>query len=82
LPTTLTHAAALAGGTGLRSRMPTPSPGSPAPDFTAPTDEGTVTLSALRGSRVVLYFYPKDSTPAPSKPRSSPNSTGSSQRAV
>lgn len=44
--------------------MPTPSPGSPAPDFTAPTDEGTVTLSALRGSRVVLYFYPKDSTPA------------------
>lgn len=37
--------------------------GSPAPDFTAPTDEGTITLSALRGRRVVLYFYPKDATP-------------------
>ncbi|MEN9785608.1 MAG: hypothetical protein RLZZ299_872 [Pseudomonadota bacterium] len=37
--------------------------GSPAPDFTAPTDEGTVTLSQLRGKRVVLYFYPKDATP-------------------
>ena len=37
--------------------------GSPAPDFTAPTDEGTVTLSALRGRKVVLYFYPKDATP-------------------
>ena len=37
--------------------------GSPAPDFTAPTDEGNITLSALRGRRVVLYFYPKDATP-------------------
>ncbi len=37
--------------------------GSPAPDFTAPTDEGIVTLSTLRGKRVVLYFYPKDATP-------------------
>lgn len=37
--------------------------GSPAPDFTAPTDEGIVTLSSLRGKRVVLYFYPKDATP-------------------
>jgi peroxiredoxin Q/BCP len=37
--------------------------GQPAPDFTAPTDEGTVTLSALGGQHVVLYFYPKDSTP-------------------
>lgn len=44
--------------------MPTPPLGSPAPDFTAPTDEGAITLSALRGHRVVLYFYPKDSTPA------------------
>ena len=37
--------------------------GTPAPDFTAATDDGPVTLSALRGKKVVLYFYPKDSTP-------------------
>ncbi|MBK9137865.1 MAG: thioredoxin-dependent thiol peroxidase [Verrucomicrobia bacterium] len=38
--------------------------GDPAPDFTAPTQTGeTVTLSALRGQWVVLYFYPKDNTP-------------------
>jgi thioredoxin-dependent peroxiredoxin len=35
-----------------------------APDFTLSTDEGTsLTLSSLRGSPVVLYFYPKDDTP-------------------
>ena len=38
--------------------------GKPAPDFTAPTDSGnSLTLSALRGKPVVLYFYPKDDTP-------------------
>ncbi len=38
--------------------------GQPAPDFTLPSDtEGDVTLSALRGKPVVLYFYPKDNTP-------------------
>jgi len=37
--------------------------GSLAPDFTLPTDlGGGVTLSSLRGRRVVLYFYPKDDT--------------------
>ncbi len=37
--------------------------GTPAPDFTMPTDGGgSVTLSALRGQPVVLYFYPKDDT--------------------
>lgn len=37
--------------------------GSPAPDFTLASDDGsTVTLSAFRGTRVVLYFYPKDDT--------------------
>lgn len=37
--------------------------GSPAPDFTLATDGGgTVTLSALRGRPVVVYFYPKDDT--------------------
>ena len=40
------------------------STGSPAPDFTMPRDGGaTVTLSALRPGKVVLYFYPKDDTP-------------------
>jgi peroxiredoxin len=37
--------------------------GQPAPDFSAPTDEGTISLQSLRGRRVVLYFYPKDATP-------------------
>lgn len=38
--------------------------GDPAPDFTLPTDGGgSVTLSDLKGKLVVLYFYPKDSTP-------------------
>ena len=37
--------------------------GQPAPDFTVLTDAGTeLTLSALRGQVVVLYFYPKDDT--------------------
>jgi peroxiredoxin Q/BCP len=37
--------------------------GAKAPDFTLPTDGGgTVTLSALRGGSVILYFYPKDDT--------------------
>jgi peroxiredoxin Q/BCP len=38
--------------------------GARAPDFTLPADDGTtVRLSALRGKKVVLYFYPKDDTP-------------------
>ncbi len=38
--------------------------GDTAPDFTLPTDgDGTISLSALKGTRVVLYFYPKDDTP-------------------
>ena len=38
--------------------------GLPAPDFTLDSDTGEpVTLSALKGSPVVLYFYPKDDTP-------------------
>ena len=37
--------------------------GQMAPDFTLPTtDGGEVTLSKLRGQKVVLYFYPKDMT--------------------
>ena len=38
--------------------------GKPAPDFELVSDSGeTVTLSSLRGSPIVLYFYPKDDTP-------------------
>ena len=38
--------------------------GAPAPDFELQSDAGdTVTLSGLRGRKVVLYFYPKDDTP-------------------
>jgi thioredoxin-dependent peroxiredoxin len=38
--------------------------GQPAPDFELPDQDGEpVTLSGLRGRRVVLYFYPKADTP-------------------
>ena len=37
--------------------------GDVAPDFTLPTDGGgEITLSSMRGKKVVLYFYPKDDT--------------------
>ncbi len=39
-------------------------PGTPAPDFTLPDENGTPRrLSDLRGQPLVLYFYPKDDTP-------------------
>lgn len=42
--------------------------GHTAPAFTLPTDgDGSVTLSELKGSMVVLYFYPKDDTPGCTK---------------
>ena len=38
--------------------------GSVAPDFTLPDQDGTpVTLSALRGGKVIVYFYPQAMTP-------------------
>jgi thioredoxin-dependent peroxiredoxin len=41
-----------------------PQPGELAPDFTLPDQAGTpVSLSALRGQTVILYFYPKADTP-------------------
>ncbi|MEH7826753.1 thioredoxin-dependent thiol peroxidase [Gemmobacter denitrificans] len=41
-----------------------PDPGQTAPDFTLPRDGGgDISLSALKGRKVVLYFYPKDDTP-------------------
>ena len=44
------------------------SPGDAAPDFTLPTDDGsTVTLSELRGRKVIVYFYPAAMTPGCTK---------------
>jgi peroxiredoxin Q/BCP len=44
--------------------MPTLAAGDHAPDFTLPDPDGTpVSLSSLKGQRVVLYFYPAASTP-------------------
>jgi peroxiredoxin Q/BCP len=37
--------------------------GAKAPDFDLETDTGRVSLAALKGRPVVLYFYPKDDTP-------------------
>jgi peroxiredoxin Q/BCP len=43
-------------------------PGDPAPDFTLPSDTAeTVTLSELRGQRVIVYFYPAAMTPGCTK---------------
>ena len=40
-----------------------PKPGDKAPDFTLPTDGGgNLSLSKLKGKKVILYFYPKDDT--------------------
>lgn len=42
--------------------------GDKAPDFTMPTDGGgEVSLAALKGKAVVLYFYPRDDTPGCTK---------------
>ncbi|MBM9464701.1 thioredoxin-dependent thiol peroxidase [Aeromicrobium sp. YIM 150415] len=43
-------------------------PGDTAPDFTLPSDTGEeVTLSSLRGRRVIVYFYPAAMTPGCTK---------------
>jgi peroxiredoxin Q/BCP len=43
-------------------------PGDEAPDFTLPDADGkSVTLSALRGQRVIVYFYPAAMTPGCTK---------------
>jgi peroxiredoxin Q/BCP len=42
--------------------------GRPAPDFELQSEAGeTVRLAGLRGTPVVLYFYPKDDTPGCTK---------------
>jgi len=39
-------------------------PGTPAPDFELPADDGeTITLAGFKGRKLVLYFYPKADTP-------------------
>jgi len=43
--------------------MAKPQAGETAPDFRSTTQEGeTLTLADLRGTRTILYFYPKDNT--------------------
>jgi len=49
--------------TALKEEAPLLSIGDIAPGFTLPGDEGEVSLSGLKGKKVVLYFYPKDDTP-------------------
>jgi peroxiredoxin Q/BCP len=45
-------------------QSPRLSPGDTAPDFTLPTDGGEeVSLSGLRGRKVIVYFYPAAMTP-------------------
>jgi peroxiredoxin Q/BCP len=44
------------------------SPGDTAPDFTLPDDQGReVSLSGLRGRKVIVYFYPAAMTPGCTK---------------
>ena len=44
------------------------SPGDTAPDFTLPDDQGNeVSLSGLRGRKVIVYFYPAAMTPGCTK---------------
>jgi peroxiredoxin Q/BCP len=46
------------------SRAAAPTPGSIAPDFSLPSQQGApVSLKDYRGNWIVLYFYPKDQTP-------------------
>ena len=43
-------------------------PGDAAPDFTLPDQQGNaVSLSSLRGKRVIIYFYPAAMTPGCTK---------------
>ncbi len=37
--------------------------GEPVPDFTLAGTNGEISLSELKGKKIVLYFYPKDATP-------------------
>ena len=55
--------AAFVVGSRISSAKAAPPAGSPAPDFTLISQDGThVSLKDYRGKWVVLYFYPKDFT--------------------
>src|SRR5438093_11908766 len=41
--------------------------GDKAPDFTATSSGGQVSLSDFKGKNVILYFYPRDDTPGCTK---------------
>ena len=42
--------------------------GDKAPSFNMPTNKGeNVSLSKLKGQKIVLYFYPRDDTPGCTK---------------
>jgi peroxiredoxin Q/BCP len=41
--------------------------GDVAPDFTAASGDGNISLAGLKGKNVILYFYPKDDTPGCTK---------------
>ena len=48
----------------LTSRNSMPTAGAMAPDFTLPSQDGSlVSLKDFHGKWVALYFYPKDQTP-------------------
>jgi peroxiredoxin Q/BCP len=52
----------------MLARVPRLQPGDAAPDFTLPTDTGEqVSLSGLRGRKVIVYFYPAAMTPGCTK---------------
>ena len=52
---------------GCRCRLPmsqVPEVGAPAPDFTLPSHlDNDITLSSMRGTKVVVLFYPFDFSP-------------------
>ena len=48
--------------------MSMPKPGDPAPSFELPNEEGEIVrLDDFKGSKLILYFYPKDDTPGCTK---------------
>lgn len=51
-----------------RQKTMTLTVGDTAPDFTLPDADGNlISLSALKGQRIVIFFYPRDNTPGCTK---------------
>ena len=60
----LGHASSASSGTGAKPSNGEVTVGKPPPDFTTKDHNGAdLKLSALKGTPVVIYFYPKDETP-------------------